>query len=186
VENLSPSECENYFGMKQDNITSRIKKKISRIGLGIHVTDKMAVFCIEILKIIPRRFRFWNFLERILEMLCKGATIKKENVLYKLLDLQSFNIVCDEDFEPFMVKWLKPRKNETFVDVGAHIGKYTLQIAKIVGETGRVVAVEPHPTTFQILRRNIELNSLKNVFAVNVACYRKECNIIPQEVTSRR
>lgn len=40
------------------------------------------------------------------------------------------------------------------VDVGAHIGYFTRLFAKLVGSAGRVIAFEPHPTSFAGLERN--------------------------------
>ncbi len=47
-----------------------------------------------------------------------------------------------------------------FIDIGANIGLHTLLAAELVGERGRVFAVEPHPVTMEILRKNLEINSL--------------------------
>ncbi len=60
------------------------------------------------------------------------------------------------------------KKGDTFVDLGACIGCYTLVGAKLVGEQGRVVAVEAVPENYEILGRNIKLNKLNNVSAMNV------------------
>ncbi len=57
----------------------------------------------------------------------------------------------------------------TFVDGGAHYGLYTLHASSLVGETGRVVAVEAHPFNADILRRNVALNGLRNVEVVEAA-----------------
>lgn len=46
----------------------------------------------------------------------------------------------------------------TVVDVGAHLGWFTLQAARRVGPTGRVVAFEPNPQTRPLLERNVRLN----------------------------
>ncbi len=46
----------------------------------------------------------------------------------------------------------------TFVDLGAHIGCYTVIAASLVGRTGRVYAFEPHPENAELLRRNVLLN----------------------------
>jgi FkbM family methyltransferase len=48
----------------------------------------------------------------------------------------------------------------TVIDIGAHIGYYTLLFAKCVGPNGRVVAFEPLPANFELLERNIQLNEL--------------------------
>lgn len=47
------------------------------------------------------------------------------------------------------------------VDVGAHNGYFTLLLAKLVGETGRVVAFEAHPDNAATVRRNVALNHLQ-------------------------
>ena len=41
-----------------------------------------------------------------------------------------------------------------FVDVGANVGTYALALARHVGESGRVVAIEPHPVTHARLAFN--------------------------------
>ena len=51
---------------------------------------------------------------------------------------------------------LKP--GMTVVDIGAHIGYYTLLAAGIIGPSGRVYAFEPDPTNFELL----EFNALQN------------------------
>lgn len=57
----------------------------------------------------------------------------------------------------------------TVVDAGAHVGYYTLEAAARVGPNGRVYAFEPEPENYGLLLRNIELNGLHNVVAVNQA-----------------
>ena len=71
-------------------------------------------------------------------------------------------------------EYLKPQKGENFLDVGAHVGKHALQVAKIVGNRGSVVAIEPDPTNYAALKRNMEMNRTQNVIAVNVAAW--HCN----------
>jgi FkbM family methyltransferase len=48
----------------------------------------------------------------------------------------------------------------TVIDIGAHIGYYTLLFAKCVGPNGRIIAFEPLPANFKLLERNIQLNEL--------------------------
>ena len=76
-----------------------------------------------------------------------------------------------ENFEPFMGYWFIPQRGQIVLDVGAHIGAYTLRAAKVVGERGRVIALEPNPVTFQLLLKNIQLNSAHNVTAIEVAAW---------------
>ncbi|MGE3809686.1 MAG: FkbM family methyltransferase [Gemmataceae bacterium] len=62
---------------------------------------------------------------------------------------------------------LKP--GDTFIDVGANIGWYTLIAARLVGPTGKVIAFEPEPTNFALLKKNVEANGLTNVVLVQKA-----------------
>ena len=61
------------------------------------------------------------------------------------------------------------RPGMTFVDVGANWGYYTLLGAHLVGPTGRVVSLEPHPALYAVLRGNIDHNRLDQVTTLQVA-----------------
>lgn len=58
-------------------------------------------------------------------------------------------------YEPRTVSWLRPRMGETVVDVGAHIGFYTITAARA---GARVIAVEPDSSNFGILLHNVSRN----------------------------
>lgn len=58
---------------------------------------------------------------------------------------------------------LKP--GDSFIDVGANNGYYTLLASSLVGGAGRVWAFEPNPSSFGRLQRNITKNALSNVSA---------------------
>lgn len=61
------------------------------------------------------------------------------------------------------------QKDWICLDVGANIGFYTLNLSKLVGENGKVYALEPSPKNFRELEKNIELNALDNCVACNIA-----------------
>jgi len=82
-----------------------------------------------------------------------------------------------DDHEPFIWNFLKLGKGETFIDIGAHVGKYTIAVAKAAKDSCRVVAIEPAPKNYATLLRNIRLNGLSNVIPLNIACWKKPCNI---------
>jgi FkbM family methyltransferase len=62
------------------------------------------------------------------------------------------------------------QKGETVWDVGANIGYFSLEFARLVGREGKVLSFEPHPEIFQVLQRNIERNKYKNLKIHNKAC----------------
>ncbi|NUO47952.1 MAG: FkbM family methyltransferase [Polyangiaceae bacterium] len=72
-----------------------------------------------------------------------------------------------EDEVPFVRKLLEP--GETVVDVGANLGVYTLEAAKLVGPSGKVIAFEPSSSTAGMLRASVSENALTNVTVHQVA-----------------
>lgn len=44
------------------------------------------------------------------------------------------------------------------VDAGAYVGYYSLLLAKLVGERGRIIAFEAHPKNAEQLRSNVRIN----------------------------
>lgn len=72
------------------------------------------------------------------------------------------------------VTWLAMqtvRRGDVVLDVGAHFGYFTLLFSHLVGVSGRVVSLEPTPSTFSILRKNAGLRP--NVTLLNAAAGEK-------------
>ncbi|MEW6748389.1 MAG: FkbM family methyltransferase [Candidatus Micrarchaeota archaeon] len=63
------------------------------------------------------------------------------------------------------------REGDVVIDCGAYIGVFTLYAAKLVGERGKVIAYEPDPLNYERLKRNVEMNGLKNVALLNKATW---------------
>lgn len=61
------------------------------------------------------------------------------------------------------------RPGATVIDVGAHLGYFTMLMSRLVGASGIVHAFEPAPATFAILQRTLALNRPANVRAYQVA-----------------
>jgi len=75
--------------------------------------------------------------------------------------------VWEPDVSAFLARRLRP--GDVFIDVGAHVGYHSLLSARIVGPSGKVVAVEASPRIFTRLKENLALNCADNVVALNVA-----------------
>ena len=61
-------------------------------------------------------------------------------------------------------------EGETFVDVGANVGYYSLRIAKEYLSKGvTIIAIEAHPGNYKALTKNVELNDFKCITAINKA-----------------
>ncbi|WP_210585055.1 FkbM family methyltransferase [Streptomyces sp. GESEQ-35] len=74
-------------------------------------------------------------------------------------------------WEPHMTAWLRGRlrPGDTFVDVGANVGYFAVLGSRLVGDTGRVVAVEASPAFHDRMRQQLTLNGCTNVRTVNAA-----------------
>lgn len=70
------------------------------------------------------------------------------------------------------------KSGEVAVDLGANIGWYTSVLAHLVGEKGRVYAVEPIPITFDLLRAVVDALGLKNVQTFNCAVSDKDGSVL--------
>ena len=62
-----------------------------------------------------------------------------------------------------------PKNGDTVIDVGAGIGDDVVAFSRMVGVTGRVIAIEAHPRTYRCLVKTIEANKIGNVIAINAA-----------------
>ncbi|MFD7166872.1 FkbM family methyltransferase [Streptomyces violascens] len=74
-------------------------------------------------------------------------------------------------WEPHMTRWLQSRlrPGDVFVDVGANIGVFAVLGSRLVGSTGRVVAIEASPAFHRRVLRHAALNQCDNIRAVNTA-----------------
>jgi FkbM family methyltransferase len=79
--------------------------------------------------------------------------------------------------EDEIIEHFNAKDGDIVVDVGAHIGRYTIISSRRVGQNGKVIAIEADPDNFEMLNRNIKLNKLTNVIPLNYAVYSKETKL---------
>lgn len=61
------------------------------------------------------------------------------------------------------------KQGSIFMDIGANIGLMSTIASKIVGEKGRVYAVEANPKTIEVLRHNCAINLCENIEILPIA-----------------
>ena len=86
-----------------------------------------------------------------------------------------FNIITIHEKD--IIDHFIPKERDIVVDIGAHIGLYTIMASKHVGPNGKIVAIEANPDNFEMLNRNVKLNQLTNVTNLNCAVYSQETRI---------
>lgn len=98
-----------------------------------------------------------------------NKTIKGEfpDPVFSFIWFHRFN---EEDLTSFMLKYLKP--GMTFLDVGAHIGYFSMLASFLVGPKGKVHSFELTPRTYEMLKANV--SELGNVQANLQAVWSKE------------
>lgn len=96
---------------------------------------------------------------------------------YKLLVIPhdegiSSELIIFGSHEPIGIKLVskKLKQGMTCLDVGANIGYYAVLESKIIGNEGKVIAIEPSPLNFKYLEHNLKLQNQSNYVAYNLAC----------------
>jgi len=149
---------------------------VKTIRAGIRSRDKLRILVSLLLSrtrsevalraVLPKLV---NSISEVMDAVIKGVHVNVDGVKYVLVDEESPGIVSNE-YEDWIWRRLNVKDEEVFLDVGAHIGKYALRIAKTV-KTSKVVAVEANPENFNALRTGVKLNGLDNVIALNLAAW---------------
>lgn len=119
-----------------------------------------------------------NFIWRTaLRYLVNPKKIVKVNGNRMFLDSKdSLLLSIRKNYEPKHVNLMKKivKEGDHVADVGAHIGYYTLLLAKLVGPNGKVYSFEPDPENFKVLKRNVLENGYRNVVLENKAVSDKD------------
>jgi len=109
-----------------------------------------------------------------------GYAVRKFKGDNKLVEVTTCNVKCkfvimgiDNYYmihpktEKWAWKYINVPRNGVFIDVGSHIGKFTIPVAKM---GANVISIEPHPDNFEVLVKNIRLNKVENkVIPMNIA-----------------
>ncbi|MEV6739043.1 FkbM family methyltransferase [Streptomyces sp. NPDC051104] len=74
-------------------------------------------------------------------------------------------------WEPHLTHWMQGRlrPGDTFVDVGANIGYFSVLASHQVGPRGQVVSIEASPRFHEVLKGNLKANNCDNVRSANTA-----------------
>ena len=103
-------------------------------------------------------------------------------VIRKIFDYQMYLDVYDKGLSYQLIKYRKREMDHKFLldktlkpgsvvlDIGANIGYYALMELNLIGQEGRLIAVEPSPWNVDLLKKNLELNQkTRNVRVVTGA-----------------
>src|ERR671920_1170170 len=168
---------------------------------GVRTSDKCILYCLKVIYLglrillrislgrkrrdrifIEQGFDFNTFLYRVFKilrldnsMLLKISVPKYDYKFYCRINRE--DLVFMTNHEDDIIEHFTPKQGDIVVDIGAHMGRYTIIASKRVGTNGKVVAIEAHPGNFEMLNRNIKLNRLTNIISLNHAVYSKETKV---------
>ncbi len=112
-----------------------------------------------------------SFLKRILRI--KRRVVSTEAGRFFVDPVSNFGntVLTEPEYEPDMISALKATLGEgdTFLDVGANEGYFSVIASRLVGDSGLVVSIEPQSRLQGVLFRNIAENSAYNMHVIQSA-----------------
>jgi len=72
-------------------------------------------------------------------------------------------LVATGEYEPIETKILQhiAKRCKVIIDIGANVGYYTVELAKLLATSGKLLSFEPVEASFSQLKKNVELNHLE-------------------------
>jgi FkbM family methyltransferase len=97
---------------------------------------------------------------RLLDIASMGRGLKRTINGYKLrLPTRYFRYFPDEyEAENFKFLTNSCKPGAVIIDIGAHIGLFSVIASQVTGKSGKVYAFEPAPSTYQLLQKTLSIN----------------------------
>ena len=167
-----------------------IYKEINKFNYLLIVENQLIILgkekVIQSTKELVRYFGFWSTLKIIFYYSYKELRYNLSLVpKLKIIKVNGYNLsVIPNDrgissellmfrtHEPLTTSLLSNELKEGMVclDIGSNIGYYVFLESKLVGNKGKVFAVEPSPQSFEVLKNNMKLQDSSNIEVFNFAC----------------
>jgi FkbM family methyltransferase len=167
-------ENGKMYSLSKNNLIREILIYIHLIREGRFLRDKASI--VLYLLYAPFRYFLKRKGKRCSYKLIFDVTIKNKDGLF--FCGQSFTSckAVSTFYEKNLRRYFDIREG-VFIDVGSHIGKYSIRIGNALGSRGKVIAIEPEINNFKILKKNAALNKLNNIHLLNAACFKVDGKI---------
>lgn len=170
IAKIFPKPIRHLFGYLLDYLKRVLRwRSILRDIRGVSVRDQFVLFVSALASPLTSLGRIGQWQDPVLLW---DAVVRVEGIGGFLLRRQTDDLwhvfpSRESAVLSTIQKHLKP--GSVFIDAGANIGVYTVLASQLVGDRGRVIAVEMMPATANILRRHISMNRLGNVVVIDQA-----------------
>jgi len=121
--------------------------------------------------VAPRRYRVYRLLSRMAADRYEIYRVEGGLIYLNLHESAAMVQRAMSAYEPAKHALIRRhlRPGMTFIDVGANKGDFTLLAARLAGNSGTVISIEPAPENHSVLQRSIELNDYTNIRVLQVA-----------------
>ena len=109
-------------------------------------------------------------MKRVLKIIAARLPLRIQQELkriYFAYQIRGNRFITDEKEFAIVDRLISP--GDWVLDIGANVGQYTKRFSELVGDSGRVIAFEPVPDTFELLTANAQRFRQKNVTLFNAA-----------------
>jgi FkbM family methyltransferase len=154
-----------------DKLLSAFSQPLPLLGYGL--VDRLKLGLISLMALLALPFLFvgnqaYGRATTIINHAApKGFTIRTAFGTFYCRNYDDLLVVWPP-YEAELNRFFSCDPQSVFIDVGAHVGRYTVMLAPKVK---RVFSIEPNTDNFRILLKNIELNNLCNISTLKVACW---------------
>jgi len=117
------------------------------------------------------RFRLVRFMDRLIQAILRSDVADVLGHRMYLGRGDVLRLSTEGIYEPRVTELVQREveAGDVVLDIGAHVGYYTLIFAQLVGGRGRVFAFEPEPKNFALLESNVRVNGYHNVTLIRKA-----------------
>lgn len=159
------SNLKNTVLGTNDNLLKKGFTTLKERGILFFIGKSIVV----VLKMVYRFFREYIPLKILYIFFKDGKIMKKVQGSKMILSLNDLGIsrelalygVHEKNSTEEVKTIIKPGMK--ILEVGANIGYYALIETKLAGPSGYLYAIEPAPHNFESLKKNLELNGIRNV-----------------------
>jgi FkbM family methyltransferase len=163
-----------------------IREALKIIRQGAYFKDKLVLsfYFLRIPGIIIKSLisgKQFRELEEKNKFLRKDIILKNKHGTYYCGNNILTIYTASQDYEKHLHPYLNLNSG-VFIDVGAHIGKYSVMLGKKPGI--KIISIEPEKNNFSMLEKNIALNNIRSVTTINKGVY-STSGIIPFYVNDK-
>lgn len=138
------------------------------INLGLGMTNGiLSILSPQSLDIVFKKFKKLT--------INRDLIVENRTGIFYVRKLTTDNQIISDYYEDELLPYFNKVENGLFIDVGANIGKWSIYMAKALGDHGRVLSIEPFIENYSILLKSILLNKCSNTIPLQIALSDTEC-----------